>query len=593
LENAHRADASAPDLVSRDRSAARRPLRLALLIDSFAQPRWVDSVLVQLQQLPGIEINLVVVNDGSAGTSGKPPAARRTLATRIAGWYRNRRHLLFSLYERIDRARFGASDDPLTLVDVEPRLTAVPRLVVQPRQTRHCDYFPDDAIEALRGFDLDVAVRLGFRILKGDVLTVPRFGVWSYHHGDNRVYRGGPPAFWEVMDGADATGAILQVLTERLDDGVVLDRTLVATEKLSVTKNRAKLYWKAASLLPRTLQRLQVVDLPAIVASVTASDSAWMAYSRPLYTAPNNSPMARMAGRLVARYAAAKWRSLTTVEQWFLCFRFDAQSSNSGAIPQRALYNFRPLFPPSDRYWADPFPIQHDGRFYVFAEEVVRRESKGRIVVIELAANGTVKGPTPVLERPYHLSYPFVFAWNSEYYMIPESRANRTVELYKATRFPFDWQFERNLLTDVRAVDATLAQIGELWWMFANVQGPSEPDGLESWENLHLYYAASPLGPWTPHRGNPVKSDVASARPAGRLFEWQGHYFRPAQNCSRGYGSSISINRIETLTPDEYREREVGHVSPEWMPGLVGVHTVNAEAGLTVVDAKRRLSKWF
>src|SRR4029079_8740558 len=138
------------------------------------------------------------------------------------------------------------------LVDVEPRLTAVPRLVVQPRQTRHCDYFPDDAIEALRGFDLDVAVRLGFRILKGDVLTVPRFGVWSYHHGDNRVYRGGPPAFWEVMDGADATGAILQVLTERVDDGVVLDRTLVATEKLSVTKNRAKLYWKAASLLPRT-----------------------------------------------------------------------------------------------------------------------------------------------------------------------------------------------------------------------------------------------------------------------------------------------------------------------------------------------------
>ena len=576
LEHARAGEAAALEALPRSESpVAGRPLRVGLLIDSYQQPRWVDAVLARIQQLTNVEITVVVLNAGASEDPAPRSSTRaRPFVTRMAGWYRNRRHLLYALYERLDRKRFRSSDDPLAMVNVEPRLQEVPRLMVRPRQTRHCDYFPDDALEQLRQYDLDVAIRLGFRILKGEILKLPRHGVWSYHHGDNRSYRGGPPAFWEVMDGADTTGAILQVLTERLDDGIVLDRTTVATEKVSVTKNRAKLYWKAASLLPRTLERLQQHDVAAAEPGRSASEPPWTTYSRPLYSAPRNFAMARMAAKMALRYAAAKWQSATTLEQWFLCFRIAGQSGDLGSAPQRALYNLQVLRPPADRYWADPFPIRHDGRYYIFAEEVVFREPKGRIVVFEIAEDGTAHGPTLVLERPYHLSYPCVFEWDSEIYMIPETRANRSVELYRATRFPFEWEFDRNLLTGVRAADATVARIGDRWWMFANLQGPDEPDSLESWEDLYLYFADSPLGPWTPHPRNPVKSDVSSARPAGRPFEWNGVYYRPAQNCSRGYGSSISINRIETLTTEEYGEHEVARIMPEWMPGLIGVHTL-------------------
>ena len=38
----------------------------------------------------------------------------------------------------------------------------------------------------------------------------------------------------------------------------------------------------------------------------------------------------------------------------------------------------------------------------------------------------------------------------------------------------------------------------------------------------HVFHADSPFGPFTPHRRNPVKSDVRSARPAGKLFTWNG-----------------------------------------------------------------------
>ena len=47
----------------------------------------------------------------------------------------------------------------------------------------------------------------------------------GFHRGSKRANRGGPPGFWEVMDGEPVTGAVLQVLSEDLDAGLVLARS--------------------------------------------------------------------------------------------------------------------------------------------------------------------------------------------------------------------------------------------------------------------------------------------------------------------------------------------------------------------------------
>jgi hypothetical protein len=118
-------------------------------------------------------------------------------------------------------------------------------------------------------------------------------------------------------------------------------------------------------------------------------------------------------------------------------------------------------------------------------------------------------------------------------------RANKTVELYRSTSFPFQWELEKVLLTDVRAKDATLAEIDGKWWMFVSISEHSIPD------ELFLYSAETPLGPWVPHPRNPVKSDVRGSRPAGKLFRANGGLYRPAQNSSGryGYGMSHQQNR--------------------------------------------------
>jgi len=550
---------------------------VALLLDSFTQPRWVHKVIDDVQGSGIAEIVLVVKNEGGAA------APRRPLWRKLAD---KREHLLHLAYGRLDDRLFGRESDPFGRVDVAPLLPGCPVIPVSPRMTTFCDYFDDAAVDAVRAHDVDVAVRFGFRILKGRALTIARYGVWSYHHGDNLVNRGGPPGFWEVMEGDPVTGSVLQVLTEELDGGRVIYRSHAPTDMRSVRRNKTNFYWKSSAFLLRKLRDLHR-DGPCALRDPFPAAMGWMAYSNRLYTSPTNREMARSLLRLGARYAGGKVRALYELDQWILAFKLNARAL-APDVPDRTLYRFTEVVPPKDRFWADPFPVVHEGRHYIFLEELIYKREKAHLSVMEVRADGTWTEPVKVLERDYHLSYPFTFQWNGEWYLIPESGANRTVELYRAAEFPHRWELDRVLLTGVHAVDATLAEIGGTWWMFVNIAVP----GASTWDELHLFHAPTPHGPWTPHQRNPVKSDVRNARPAGRVFQYEGAWYRPAQDCSVRYGYSVVVNRIERLDREEYREVPVSTILPNWRPNIVATHTINAAGGLTVVDAWMKRFKY-
>ena len=123
--------------------------------------------------------------------------------------------------------------------------------------TKATDTIEAPDLERIRAFRPDVLIRLGFRILRGGILTAAPHGVWSYHHGDNDRYRGGPPGFWEVMEGTPVTGTILQRLTEALDGGQVLYRSWGATNLFSVSRGRVEACWKGSEFLVRALRMLR------------------------------------------------------------------------------------------------------------------------------------------------------------------------------------------------------------------------------------------------------------------------------------------------------------------------------------------------
>lgn len=294
--------------------------------------------------------------------------------------------------------------------------------------------------------------------------------------------------------------------------------------------------------------------------------------------------MVSLLPKLFWRLLTPKARDLLYSDQWFLAYRMNGKST----APDPAVYRCKTVFPPKDRFWADPFPFKKDDRYFVFIEEYINKERKGRIGVMEMDQDGSLGEPRVVLERDYHLSHPFVIEWQDTYYMIPESSQNRTIELFKCLEFPDTWEFEKVLVDDVNAVDATLAEVDGTWWMFVNIA----VDGAATEDELHLYFSDTPLGPWTPHKRNPVKSDVRSARPAGNIFRWNGDLYRPAQDCSKGYGYAISINKITRLDPCEFRETEVSKILPNWAENLVSTHTFSACEGLTVVDGATGVRKY-
>jgi len=249
---------------------------------------------------------------------------------------------------------------------------------------------------------------------------------------------------------------------------------------------------------------------------------------------------------------------------------------------------FRRLVPPRDRYWADPFVIQRDGHYYVFIEEKIRAAGRGHIACLTLNQDGEFLARQNVLQKSYHLSYPFIFEHQGETYLLPESAQNRTLDLFRCVHFPDQWEYTATLMRGLHLVDATLLEHAGRWWLFANVK----EDGGSSWDRLHLFHADSPLSEaWTAHPRNPIVNDIRSARPAGRIFLHDGNLIRPSQDCSRRYGYALQFNRIQTLDERNYAETGEAALRPAKRSEIIATHTWNTAPGLTVIDALIRHSK--
>jgi hypothetical protein len=246
------------------------------------------------------------------------------------------------------------------------------------------------------------------------------------------------------------------------------------------------------------------------------------------------------------------------------------------------------LLPPPGTIWADPFPMRRDGRTFVFYEEMHLGQPVGFISLLELTDELGVHELGPVLKAPYHLSYPQVFEWQGSLFMLPETEQNRTVELHRCVAWPNHWTLEAVLLADVSAVDATVVEVGGDWWMFTTMNPQRDVDWNTS---LYLFRAPSPLGPWTPHRGNPVKADVRSSRSAGRLFWDAGRLFRPSQDCAERYGHAIVFNEVLELNGSVFHERERRRIAPGWQRNVVGMHTINQADNVYFFDCRLRRRK--
>lgn len=558
----------------------QKKLRIGLLLDGTKVPAWAYRMIDIIKQSDHAEISLIVQNTLPAEPQ-RLTTLGRNIARRLSGgrFWATIIGFMLNTFERVLVGKPGHLPDASKEVDATELLAGVEVIKVYPRRQQFSDYIEGDDLARVQARDLDVLIRFGFRVLRGGILSSARYGVWSYHHADNRVNRGGPAGYWEVMQSSPVTGSMLQILTEDLDGGRVLYRSYSSTHEMSLADNGSQVKWKSLHFTPRKLKELYEEGEETFLARVKEENAHLQFYDRRLYKVPTNSERSVLLWKKLLQKVRRKWDDTFYFRQWFLLYDIGERMSTS-------LWHFKRITPPKDRFWADPFIVARDNKYYVFIEEFLFSEKKGHISLIVMNKDGSWEMPVRVLEASYHLSYPFVFEFENNLYMIPESYDNQTVELYRCTAFPRKWEFQKNLMEKCGAIDTTLFQWQGKWWMFAN---QIETAGASFCDELFLYYSDSPFSEnWTPHPRNPIVSDVRSARPAGRLFVRNGRLYRPSQNSSRHYGYGFNICEITKLTETEYEEKIVSRVEPNWDQNIVSTHTINYEDGLTIVDGQLR-----
>lgn len=443
-----------------------------------------------------------------------------------------------SFLERIDAAKFAKPDDALAPCEV-PRLE-----------------------RSIAGLIADADIIIDFTNREHGT------NVWTLHHD----------ALADFLAQRPTTTA------ELCANGVVIARTHARTDPISLHRGLSRLGWKSAAMIARAIEGppassdLGAGRLPADRSPKSheparlktfASERPHVPEARPTSAAGRTGSLIALA-RSTRRYVWQQIIDRFMHEQWLVGVRFGERGQ------------FRPITPPDDRLWADPFVVTEGERVFLFLEELVYREGRGTIAVMEIRRDGTATPPRRILERPHHLSYPCVFRWNGHYYMLPETEENATVELFRCRSFPDVWEAAAVLMRGIRAVDATMFEHAGRWWMYLS----TAPDG-ETFDELSLFHSDTPLGPWSPHPRNPILSNVVGGRCAGRPFVRDGRLMRAAQIGARRYGHSIQLREIVTLTGDECVEREAEAILPNWTSGLAGAHTYNVEGDVTVIDGMR------
>jgi hypothetical protein len=543
-------------------SAAAPALRVAVLLDGPLVPSWVATVLEDIARSNFARVELAVMQRpaeaAAIGLSELLPALAR------------------EVYDRVDRA-VGGEQDPLLPVNPGAWLADVARLDVPAAGDGELR-LPPGALAELRRRGLDVILRLCAAVPRGEVLSVARGGVWSYHHGADEHPRGGTPFFREIAGGAATLDVQLEVLAEEPGDRLVLCRsTFSAVGSMFVAHQRHAPFWETTHFVLWKLHELHERGLEHLRRQASPCLAPAGVGRAPQPTA---AEIARLVVPRVASGALRRLRGGPPPERcWRIALRRKARPLFSEPGPGDAT-DFRWLEASPGRCWADPFLFERGGRTYLFFEDIAFDRAFAGIGCVEVLPDGTVGPRETCLDPGFHLSFPLVFEHEGEVFMLPESLANGTVTLYRARRFPDLWVQEKVLFRG-NAVDTAIWHEHGRFYFFTTLCDRSDR-GMKTL----LFVADSLTGAWRLHPANPVSSDVRSSRGAGAVFRSGGRLFRPVQNCGPCYGYGLRLEEIAALTEERYEARPHCWLDPSRLSiPARGVHTYNRAGEIEAIDS--------
>ncbi|MBT3880342.1 MAG: hypothetical protein HON76_21925 [Candidatus Scalindua sp.] len=200
-------------------------LRFGVMLHGNMLEEWQKKSIDYLLSMNNVTLELFIID--TRGPDTKNNSFDRYLYSRYrASWFNK-------TPRRKDKIDKQFSEIPI----VKPLIT---------KKGKFSEYFDEESVKAIREYELDFIMRYGFNIIRGDILKAAHYGVWSFHHDDERKYTGSPAGFWEIYHNDPVNGAILQKINEILDNGIILKRGFFKTINYSYVRNINMIYFESA-----------------------------------------------------------------------------------------------------------------------------------------------------------------------------------------------------------------------------------------------------------------------------------------------------------------------------------------------------------
>lgn len=418
-------------------------------------------------------------------------------------------------------------------------------------------YLDADSIEYVKSLKLDLGLRLGFGILRGEILTIPKAGIWSFHHGDSRTLRGSPVGFWECCFKTPTISVTLQKINDSLDGGVVVGKS-ETNRHFSMLVNRRKAYDLSIALLKKEMSCFpgnNILPVPP--------------YDREMLKISKLGPVIVYLRQF---YHEISKKVLYRFLQNISIYPFHWELAIVEGDPLKARYDkFNRLTINRNSFSADPFAISLDNKTWIFYESYPYSSMKGKIDVGYLNELGELVHVGTALEKETHLSYPFLLKDGDDIYMIPESSEDKSLVIYKSVDFPLKWEVYDEGFKGESIIDCVVyRESNDNYWWFLNKKTSRDINDTE----LFIYNSCDlSLKNLKAHARNPVIINSTTGRNGGDIFMHDGDLVRTSQvNIDGVYGKAIAFNRIKLLNLEEYQEELIDIIRPNFDKNLVGLH---------------------
>lgn len=416
---------------------------------------------------------------------------------------------------------------------------------------------PGWLLDRLRADRLDVLVKFSSALLKipdTDVLATP---ILSYHHGDPRRFRGRPAGFYELHTDAPAMGQIVQILSNRLDAGMVVAYAETKVHRHSYRATLVEAYRHSPLLLA------------GAIANARSGTGLPIEPTGKVYRLPSNLTVACFeAQRLTAAlrrvlyglFIEKKWnvsRAALSPESYMAGFEKEAMESSGWRTVS---------IPKGYSFLADPFfnPVGEG----LLVEALNAKTGLGEILAMD--GDGTRK----LSEGRRHFSYPGSVEWQGRHYLVPEISEWSEPRIYAIDESGLHDAGALRLSEGGALLDPTLLVKDGNVFLFANLA--NEGAGV-----LRLWMAAGLFDSFVEHPMSPIRISPDGSRMAGAIVCAARGLRRLGQDCTGRYGDGLVAFDIEALDTAVYAETRAETLR---FAQVAGPHTLNFSSDQAVFD---------